>query len=454
MVNTRIRRVGTFFGLGVLSLLSFVSLSQSANAFVVEQSSQGAELHWEQTPSFAINSAGSADLSGSEFPAVQAGFQQWVNVSGVSFSVNDAGTTTLGYSDVLCGSPPSPCNDGTNTVVWTESGWQGGVSAIGLTYTIFYVESGEIIEADVTLNGEDYTWTTGDTGVQTDVMNIATHEIGHFIGFGHSSDPNASMYASAAAGETKKRDLNSDDEAGMQYLYGDGSGGGGGGSGEQGCCGGAAMILSPLLLLGLMVGPRRKKWAKVIKTAAIVGVTAFGALVISSHAFAATLEALPIESLADHAEFIVTGKVTKVEATRIPDAGIVTFIEVEVAESLKGDAPETLVFVEPGGEPEGSAIGMKVSGTPTYTEGEEVLVFLHEGRGHDGFLRTVALVQGKFRLERTNDGRVFAVRDIAGIQFMRINADGAMEVVPSWDPSVPEALELDTLESLIEKALE
>ncbi|MEK6868829.1 MAG: matrixin family metalloprotease, partial [Nanoarchaeota archaeon] len=61
---------------------------------------------------------------------------------------------------------------------------------------------------------------TGEAG-KMDFENIATHELGHSVGMGHpdSTCTEETMYAYADYGETKKRDLNTGDTAGINSLY-------------------------------------------------------------------------------------------------------------------------------------------------------------------------------------------------------------------------------------------
>jgi len=71
----------------------------------------------------------------------------------------------------------------------------------------------------------DFPWgdATGDPDVM-DLQNIATHELGHGLGLGDLYITEASeetMYGYSTEGETKKRDLNPGDIAGIQVLYGE-----------------------------------------------------------------------------------------------------------------------------------------------------------------------------------------------------------------------------------------
>lgn len=79
----------------------------------------------------------------------------------------------------------------------------------------------EIVEWDMILDDVDYAWSTGGEAGKMDVRNIVEHEVGHALGMGHPdlTCTEETMYAYADYGETKKRDLNSGDEAGIADLY-------------------------------------------------------------------------------------------------------------------------------------------------------------------------------------------------------------------------------------------
>lgn len=113
---------------------------------------------------------------------------------------------------------------------------ESGVIAVAFVWGIFDgpVADRAIVEADVLYN-LNFLW--GNASSQSGVMdgwNIATHELGHYVGLGHVPNSDASMFASAAVGETKKRDLLPCEGNGLCAHYGEGddcdeSGGGGGG---------------------------------------------------------------------------------------------------------------------------------------------------------------------------------------------------------------------------------
>jgi hypothetical protein len=137
-------------------------------------------------------------------------------------------------------------------------------AAIGLT-TVIYIDTpgvlgdGTILDADIELNGVDFTFTTTPDAVPppkkrdttmaiADLENTLTHELGHVQGLAHSCwdhttptpplddqghvtldcydrealPPNvraATMYAYATEGETSKRHISDDDQNGICGVY-------------------------------------------------------------------------------------------------------------------------------------------------------------------------------------------------------------------------------------------
>jgi hypothetical protein len=112
--------------------------------------------------------------------------------------------------------------DGKNEVLFGAISEAG---AIAVT-TVWGVFSGPprsryLVEWDMVFDDVDFPWsTTGEAG-KMDLLNIAVHEVGHAAGMGHPSDTctEETMYRYADYGETKKRDLNTGDIAGVKALY-------------------------------------------------------------------------------------------------------------------------------------------------------------------------------------------------------------------------------------------
>jgi Metallo-peptidase family M12 len=155
---------------------------------------------------------------------------------------------------------PVPANDGHNTLVFRSNSWCGlaadgtcttdyDPSALAVTTDTASKKSGQIVDSDIEINAADYTWADviADPSLSNDqdLQNALTHEMGHLIGLDHTCyDPSSglpqpyddaglpvpacpgsaavqatTMYPSADPGDTQKRTLAPDDQAGVCGIY-------------------------------------------------------------------------------------------------------------------------------------------------------------------------------------------------------------------------------------------
>lgn len=122
-------------------------------------------------------------------------------------------------------------DDPDNSVEGTFTCDLGGVIAVGgpfffqSTRTFNGKRFHEAVEADIVTNdGTECFFRDSPKTAQ----EVFAHELGHTLGLGHSNNRDALMFASAHADGRGAR-LTSDDRAGINQIYGDGSGGGTGG---------------------------------------------------------------------------------------------------------------------------------------------------------------------------------------------------------------------------------
>jgi hypothetical protein len=176
-----------------LFLCGFLLVPASAYSFSIGKvkNGTGAIVRWHvSTVTYHLHPAGSADIvDGSDLNAVRAGFQQWNDVSCSSLNFVEGNAASNSYN-MSVGAQPNDLNE----ISWAEgSEWQLGSYVLGLTSTIMNAETGALGESDIAFNGYLNKWSTNGASGTVDVLNVTTHEQGHFFGAQHvlgGYDPN------------------------------------------------------------------------------------------------------------------------------------------------------------------------------------------------------------------------------------------------------------------------
>lgn len=151
--------------------------------------------------------------------AVTASAETWNQPSCVGLSLVFGGLTCntgIGFSSKVVR------GGNMNTVLWRESSWPHSKSAIAITTVTSRVETGQIRDADIEMNGFHYRFgiLDGPGSTRMDVQNTLTHEFGHLLGLDHELNTEAAtMFPSANPGEVFKRDLDQDDINGLCEIY-------------------------------------------------------------------------------------------------------------------------------------------------------------------------------------------------------------------------------------------
>jgi hypothetical protein len=114
----------------------------------------------------------------------------------------------------------------TGNGVYLVKDWTLWPDALAATIATFQSRTGKLVDADVQVNANyPFSWLAQDAGGQDryDLLSVMTHEMGHVLGLGDAYDaPGATMWPSVAPGDTYQRDLDADDEAGLERIYADG----------------------------------------------------------------------------------------------------------------------------------------------------------------------------------------------------------------------------------------
>ncbi len=116
-------------------------------------------------------------------------------------------------------------DNGVNVTLFDDFSW-GSTLALA---TWNYSGNGRMTDCDIRFYGSNGSgaihWSfdldNGASGGEYDFVQVAEHEMGHCLGLDHSSHSTAVMYASSSpGGGWERRHLHSDDEAGLQAIYG------------------------------------------------------------------------------------------------------------------------------------------------------------------------------------------------------------------------------------------
>ncbi len=199
---------------GALALALTWTVQASAYNLLKAQST-GKELRWTSLPmKYNIESNSPAGVSASQArQAIQAAYKAWSDVSCSYFTTSYLGVVSVNSNNN---------KDHKNTNVFPSS-WSPSFpgNALGFTRTLYDPSSGKILDADILYN-PNHPWSTSGAKNAVDLQAVATHEIGHEMGFDHSPYGTATMYYAVGKGNTAPRSLHTDDISAACYSYGNG----------------------------------------------------------------------------------------------------------------------------------------------------------------------------------------------------------------------------------------
>jgi hypothetical protein len=180
---------------------------------------------------FNGNAAAGCDASGAcetVQEAIQKSFDAWEQIPGVDIRFTEDSPETVGATGY----------DHKNDIVFVDRGWRSlnfapPPGALAVTICTYRTSDSANEDCDINFNGEYFKWGVINSANEensdvVDIQNIATHEIGHFIGLDHSSEdifePNqkfflATMFFASGPGEIFRRELKDDDILAARNLY-------------------------------------------------------------------------------------------------------------------------------------------------------------------------------------------------------------------------------------------
>ena len=139
---------------------------------------------------------------------------------------------------------------------------------------------------------------------------------------------------------------------------------------------------------------------------------------------ATTMVHLDTRALAQQSHQIVIGRVAATRAHwNESHTRIVTDVDVDVSQSLKGVPATRVTLTQLGGE--GDGVRVSVAGCAAFKPGEEALLFVwHDARGRS---QLTGLAQGKFEIERdTRTGEAYVQRAAPGFTVREVRRLSAL----------------------------
>lgn len=156
---------------------------------------------------------------GSVLATMRTAFERWT-LSNTSCSPSIAFAYESPNFSTPQGALAVNITDDNNNVIWLSGlNWRYSSATLGLTTNTWYVV-GELSDSDMEMNAATVTWGAGTTisSGDYDYESVVTHEAGHFIGFAHSANSVAVMFANIGTGEIK-RNLAPPDIADVCAVY-------------------------------------------------------------------------------------------------------------------------------------------------------------------------------------------------------------------------------------------
>src|SRR5689334_1282025 len=118
--------------------------------------------------------------------AAQLAFRAWSEATCVLLNKRPSIAVSDEFGDAACGRVEYNAHEANANIIAMRNSWEGEKNVLALTTVTTNVETGEIYDADMEINGTQ-PLSVGSVGIgKYDLQSIITHEAGHFLGLAHS----------------------------------------------------------------------------------------------------------------------------------------------------------------------------------------------------------------------------------------------------------------------------
>ncbi len=186
---------------------------------------EGAPLHWASPClQYAVQRDGSEaeNIDAQTLQqAVEQAFALWAGAQCPDggtprFQAQFQGFVGCARREAVCGGAEA----NVNVIMFQDDAWPGKSSEIALTVPTGGTRSGLVVDADMELNSRNFDFTLADDEPGAlQLSTVLAHEVGHFLGLGHSDAPAALMSTTYENIEHGAELLTSDDIAAICSVY-------------------------------------------------------------------------------------------------------------------------------------------------------------------------------------------------------------------------------------------
>lgn len=199
----------------IIALLLSLSGTE-AQAYSLRFTDAGEVVHWTRQElnvrfDASLSRLGSEEASEAVILEAMATWES-SGVLPLTFIVDEGSGAELGFNRG---------GENHNDVMALSGDWPFDDDYSAVTISTYDAATGVLLDADIVFDA-NRRWSAAETPNPThvDLLDTATHELGHLLGLEHSEVHEAAMYAIGPVGSTTRRDLHADDIDALIAIYG------------------------------------------------------------------------------------------------------------------------------------------------------------------------------------------------------------------------------------------